>query len=181
MDSRLYKKIQTEVVPALKQELGLKNIMQTPRILKVIVNVGYGRHAKENAFIENVEKTLTMITGQKPMHNKAAKAISNFKTRAGMPIGCSVTLRGKKMYDFVDKLVSVTFPRMKDFRGITPKAFDKQGNYTIGFKENIAFPEIKADAIDKIHGLQVIISTSAKTREQGLALLTKVGFPFSNK
>jgi len=181
MDSRLYKKIQTEVLPALKQELGLKNIMQVPRILKVVVNVGYGRHAKENAFIENVERTLTAITGQKPMHNKATKAISNFKTRAGMPIGCSVTLRGKRMYDFVDKLVSVTFPRMKDFRGISPKAFDRQGNYTIGFKENIAFPEIKADAIDKIHGLQVIISTSAKNREQGLALLTKVGFPFSNK
>ncbi|HOX60950.1 MAG TPA: 50S ribosomal protein L5 [Candidatus Magasanikbacteria bacterium] len=181
MDSRLYKKIHAEVLPALKQEFGLKNIMQVPRVLKVVVNVGYGRHAKENAFIENVEKTLTMITGQKPIHNKAAKSISNFKTRQGMPIGCSVTLHGKRMYDFLDKLVSVTFPRMKDFRGIPPKAFDNQGNYTIGFKENIAFPEIKADAIDKIHGLQVIIVTSAKNREQGLALLTKIGFPFSNK
>lgn len=181
MDSRLYKKIQTEILPAMKQEFGLKNIMQAPRVLKVVVNVGYGRHAKESAFIENVGKTLTAITGQKPIHNKATKSISNFKTREGMPIGCSVTLRGKRMYDFLDKLVSVTFPRMKDFRGITPKAFDGQGNYTIGFKENIAFPEIKADAIDKIHGLQVIVVTSAKNREQGISLLTKVGFPFSNK
>lgn len=178
MESRLYKKFIKEIAPALKEQLGLVNIMQAPRLKKVVVNVGYGRNAKEKPFIDNVESTLKTITGQKPMHNKSTKSISNFKIREGMPIGASVTLRGKRMYDFIDKLVSMTLPRVRDFRGVSRKSFDKQGNYTLGFKEHIAFPEIKTDAMDKIHGLQVIINTSAKDIKGGLALLEKLGFPF---
>ena len=178
MDSRLHKKFIKEIAPALKEQLGLENIMQVPRLKKVVVNVGYGRNAKEKPFIDNVENTLKTITGQKPMHNKSTKSISNFKIREGMPIGASVTLRGKRMYDFIDKLVSMTLPRVRDFRGVSRKSFDKQGNYTLGFKEHLAFPEIKTDAMDKIHGLQVIINTSAKDIKGGLALLEKLGFPF---
>lgn len=178
MESRLYKKYIKEIVPALKADLGLKNVMQVPRLKKVVVNVGYGRNVKELPFVENVESTLRAITGQKPVHNKSKRSISNFKIREGMNIGVSVTLRGKRMYDFVDKLVSVTLPRVRDFRGISKKAFDGQGNYTLGFKEHTAFPEIKSDAVDKIHGLQVIINTSAKNKERGLKLLEKIGFPF---
>lgn len=181
MESRLYKKYVKEIVPALKKQLGLKNVMQTPRLKKVVVNVGYGRNAKEQAFIDNIENTLKAITGQKPIHNKSKKSISNFKTRVGMPIGASVTLRGKRMYDFVDKLVSVALPRVRDFRGVSKKGLDKQGNYTLGFNEHLAFPEIKADAVDKIHGLQVIINTTAKDNASGLALLEKMGFPFQKE
>lgn len=169
------------VVPNLKAAFGLKNVMQVPKIEKVVINVGYGRQVKDKAYIDNVESTLGAITGQKPVHNKAKKSISNFKIREGMPIGASVTLRGNHMYDFLDKLVSVTFPRVRDFRGISPKIFDRQGNCTIGFKENIAFPEIKADAIEKIHGLEVVIHTTAKSKEHGLALLKELGFPFQEK
>ncbi|MFA4830947.1 MAG: 50S ribosomal protein L5 [Patescibacteria group bacterium] len=181
MQSRLYKQYKEQIAPALKDQLGYKNIMQVPRIQKVTVNVGYGRHAKESAFIENVEKTLASITGQKPIHNKAKKAISNFKIRQGMDVGASVTLRGKMMYYFVDKLISVTLPRVRDFRGISPKSFDKKGNYTLGLKENIAFPEISSEAVDKIHGLEIVITTTAKNKEEGLALLKALGFPFSER
>jgi len=169
-----YKKI----VPELKTELGYTNVMQVPALKKIIVNVGYGRHVKDNAYIENVENTLTAITGQKPVRNKSTKSISNFKIREGMDIGMSVTLRGPAMYDFMHKLIHITFPRVRDFRGVSVKNFDRQGNYSIGFKENIAFPEIGIDAIDKIHGLQVVISTSAKNEKEGQLLLSKLGFPF---
>ena len=178
MESRLHKKFIKEIVPALKKQLDLENLMQVPRLVKVVINVGYGRNVKEQAFIDNVENTLKAITGQKPMHNKSKKSISNFKIREGMPIGASVILRGKRMYDFIDKLVSVTLPRVRDFRGLSPKSIDGHGNYTLGFKEHLAFPEIKADAVDKIHGLEVVINTSAKDKESGLALLEKLGFPF---
>ena len=169
-----YKKIKSE----LKAELGYTNIMQVPAVKKIVVNVGYGRHVKDNAYIENVANTLTSITGQKPVRNKTTKSISNFKIREGMEIGMSVTLRGPAMYSFLHKLIHITFPRVRDFRGISVKNFDRQGNYSIGFKENIAFPEIGIDAIDKIHGLQVVISTSAKNQKEGQALLSKLGFPF---
>jgi len=178
MESRLYKKYIKEIVPALKTELGFKNIMEVPKMKKVVLNVGYGRNIKEQGFVENVENTLRAITGQKPVHNKARRSISNFKIREGMNIGVSITVRGKRMYDFIDKLVSVALPRVRDFRGISSKSFDKQGNYTLGLKEHIAFPEIKSDAVDKIHGLQIIINTTAKNREHGLKLLEKIGFPF---
>ena len=181
MLNSLYKKFKTEMVPALQKELGLKNIMQVPRITQVVVNVGMGRFVKDNGYIDNVEKTLTKITGQKPMRTKAKKAISNFKIRQGQEIGVMVTLHGKHMYDFIEKLINVTLPRVRDFHGVPEKAFDGQGNYTIGFKENVAFPEVKMEEIEKVHGLQVIINTTAKSPAAGRALLNHIGFPFAKK
>lgn len=178
MKPALQQHYQETVVPALKAEFGYKNIMQVPKIEKVVLNVGYGRHTKDNAHIENIERTLSLVTGQKPVHNKAKKAISNFKTRVGMPIGASVTLRGKSMYEFLYKLIHLTFPRVRDFRGINPKAFDGHGNYTVGVKEHIAFPEIGGGSLDRIHGLEIVVVTSAKTNDEAKALLTKLGFPF---
>jgi len=178
MTPNLYQKYKQEVVPALKAELKLKNLMQVPKITKVVINVGVGRFIKEASYIENVEKTLAKITGQKPVRTKAKKAISNFKIREGQEIGVVVTLRGKRMYQFLEKLVNVSFPRIRDFRGITDKAFDRQGNYTLGLKENTAFPEVKTGEIEKMHGLQIIINTTAQDRVAGKALLTHLGFPF---
>ncbi|MFH1946989.1 MAG: 50S ribosomal protein L5 [Candidatus Magasanikbacteria bacterium] len=180
MESRLQKYYKEQVVSALKEQFGYKSIMQVPKLEKVVINVGYGRYIKDAGFIDNIEKTLRSITGQNPVHNKAKKSISNFKIREGMKIGVSVTLRGKKMYEFIDKLISITLPRVRDFRGISKKSFDKQGNYTLGFKEHIAFPEIKGDAVEKIHGLEMVICTTSKSREEGEALLEKLGFPFKN-
>ncbi len=171
-------KYKKEAVPKLQKKFGYKNVHQVPRLVKVVVNVGYGRMVKEAALVENVENTLRAITGQKPVHNKSKKSISNFKIREGQNIGASVTLRGKRMFDFIDKLVNITLPRVRDFRGIDLHSFDKQGNYSIGFKEHIAFPEIKSDAVDKLHGLQVVINTTAKNKEEGGALLESLGFPF---
>jgi len=178
MKVNLYEKYKKEVVPALQKELGFKNIMQVPKIKKVVLNAGIGRFVKEPRYIDNVENTLSKITGQKPMRTKAKKAISNFKIREGMEIGVAVTLRGARMYQFLDKLVSLTLPRVRDFRGLSEKSFDRNGNYTIGFKENLAFPEIKAEELEKIHGMQIIINTSAKNKVEGKALLIHMGFPF---
>ena len=169
------------IAPALQQEFGYKNIMQVPTVQKVTLNVGYGRHVKDKAYIDNVDKTLAQITGQKPVHNKAKKSISNFKIREGMPVGASVTLRGEAMFNFLNKLINVTFPRVRDFRGIKVKSVGKDGNFSYGFKENIAFPEITADAVERIHGVEVTITTSATSREEGLALLKGFGMPFQEK
>lgn len=168
----------TTVAPLMKEKFGYSNVMEVPRIEKVTLNVGYGRHVKDKQFVEKVEDTLQKITGQKPVHNKSKKSISNFKIREGMNIGASVTLRGTAMYDFLYKLVNITFPRVRDFRGINPKAFDKQGNYSIGFKENGAFPELGAEAADQLHGLEVVITTTATKKEEGFELLKALGFPF---
>lgn len=178
MTPNLYQKYKDVVVPALKAELKLKNTMQVPKITKVVINAGVGRFIKEAGYIDNVEKTLSKITGQKPIRTKAKKAISNFKIRQGQEIGVVVTLHGKRMYQFLEKLVNVSFPRIRDFRGITDKAFDRQGNYTLGLKENTAFPEVKTGEIEKMHGLQIIINTTATDRVAGKALLTHLGFPF---
>ncbi|MBI4993040.1 MAG: 50S ribosomal protein L5 [Candidatus Magasanikbacteria bacterium] len=178
MESRLQKKYKKEVIPVLKERLGLRNVMQVPKLTKVVLNVGYGRFVKEAALIEVVEGTLKAISGQKPVHNKSRKSISNFKIREGMNIGASVTLRGKKMYDFVDKLISITLPRVRDFRGLSRKSFDQCGNYCVGFKEHNAFPEVKVESMEKLHGLEVVIGTSAKNKEAGMALLEQLGFPF---
>lgn len=178
MESVLYTSYKKTVVPALKEQFGYKNIFEVPKIDKIVVNVGYGRQVKNKAYIENVENTLTTITGQKPVHNSAKKSISNFKLREGMDVGISVTLRGKAMYEFLYRMINLAFPRVRDFRGLNPKAFDKQGNYSIGFKESTAFPEITADSVEKIHPLQVVISTTATNKEEGKALLTAIGFPF---
>lgn len=179
MTANLYQYYKKTIVPALQKELSLNNKMQVPKITKVVLNVGVGRFLKEPNFIENVEKNLARITGQKPVRNKAKKAISNFKLREGMDVGVMVTLRGPKMYYFLEKLINVTFPRTRDFRGISSKSFDGQGNYSFGFKENSAFPEIKAGEVEKSHGIQITISTTAKDAEQGRALLTHIGMPFT--
>lgn len=181
MENNFYKKYKKEVIPALQKELNLKNVMQVPKVVKVTINVGYGRFVKDNAFVENIQSTILKITGQKPLRTKSKKSISNFKIREGQEIGMTVNLRGKRMYQFLEKLVCVTFPRIRDFRGISDKGFDKQGNYTIGFKENSPFPEIKAGEIEKIHGLQIIINTTAKNPTEGKALLVQLGFPFIKK
>ena len=178
MENNLYKKYKEKIVPKLKKDLSLKSTMDVPKLDKIVINVGVGKHTKEAGYIDNVEDTLTRITGQKPVRTKAKKAISNFKVREGMEIGVMVTLRGKKMYDFLDKLLSVTLPRMKDFRGINPKAFDKGGNYNLGIKEHVAFPEVKADQIDKVHGLEITVCTTAKDSNSARILLTYLGFPF---
>lgn len=181
MKSALYDHYTKKVIPALKEQFGYGNVMQVPRCVKVVVNAGYGRHVKEKGFIDAVEKTLSLITGQKPVHNAAKKSISNFKIRQGMNIGASVTLRGERMYQFLYRLINLTLPRVRDFRGLDPKAFDGRGNYTIGFKEHLAFPEVSAESVDHIHGFAVNIVTTAKTPKEGLALLKELGFPFKQK
>lgn len=181
MNSNLYQTYKNQIVSNLQKELGYKNSLQVPRLKKVVANVGYGRQARETAFVEQIEKTLMAVTGQKPIHTKAKKSISNFKIQQGMNIGAMVTLRGKRMYDFVEKLITMTFPRVRDFRGLSAAGFDGQGNYTIGFKENIAFPEVTMESADKIHGLQVIVGTTAKNKTEALSLLKALGFPFKEK
>lgn len=159
------------------KEFGYKNVNAVPTIKAVTLNVGLGPGLKEAKYLETAEKTLTRISGQKPVKTKARKSISAFKIREGMVIGMKVTLRGKRMWNFVDKLLHVALPRVRDFRGLPPKAFDKNGNYSIGFKEHTAFPEIRSDEIEAIHGLQVTIGTSAKSPEEGKALLSHLGLP----
>ncbi|MBU2542680.1 50S ribosomal protein L5 [Patescibacteria group bacterium] len=181
MESRLQKQYKEQVLPILRKQFNYKNIMEVPKLEKVVINVGYGRNVKDAGFVDNIEKTLRNISGQNPIHNKAKKSISNFKIREGMKVGASVTLRGKKMYDFVDKLISVTLPRVRDFRGLNRKSFDKNGNYTLGLKEHVAFPEVRGDSTEKIHGLEIVICTTAHNKEEGEALLEKIGFPFHEK
>ena len=177
---RLKDKYKKEILPKLKEKFGYKNDLVVPKLRKVVINVGVGRQAKEQAFIDNVQKSLTLISGQKPILTKAKKAISAFKTRVGMVLGVAVTLRGQRMYDFLDKLINVSFPRVRDFRGVSDTQVDRNGNLTIGFREHLAFPEIKADDIDRTHGLEICIDTSAKTREEGLELFRLMGFPFKS-
>jgi len=168
-----------EIAPELKKTLNLKNVMAVPKITKVTLNVGLGTYLKtHNKDYSNVVENLTKISGQKPVLTKAKKAISNFKTRKDEIIGIKVTLRGNRMYDFLNKLINITFPRVRDFRGISPKAFDGKGNYAVGFKEHMVFPEISPDDVMKIHGLEICISTTATTNEQGFELLKAFGFPF---
>ncbi|MBU4217303.1 50S ribosomal protein L5 [Candidatus Parcubacteria bacterium] len=174
----LQEKYKNEIMPKLKEEFGYTSAMQIPKISKIVVNVGFGRQTKEKAFIQNVLSGLTRITGQKPQENKAKKAISAFKLREGMVIGASVTLRGKRMTDFLTKLINLSFPGVRDFRGITDKGMDRTGNMTIGFKEHLAFPEIRSDEIENVFGLEVSLATTAKTRKEGLRLFELYGFPF---
>jgi large subunit ribosomal protein L5 len=170
-----------ELLPKMKEKFSYKNDMAVPRLDKVVLNIGFGRHAKDKSYIENIKNNLLSITGQKPVLTKAKKSISGFKVREGMIIGAKVTLRGARMYDFVEKLVNITFPRVRDFRGIDEKIVDKTGNISIGFKEHLAFPEIKIDDIDNVHGLEVNISTNKKDREENLELYRLMGFPFKKK
>ena len=172
-------KYQTEVAPALMKEFGYKSVMQIPKIDKVVVNVGCGE-ARENAkILDNVVRDLAQITGQKPVITKARKSIANFKLRENMPIGAKVTLRGEKMWEFLDRLFNVALPRVRDFQGISPNAFDGRGNYPLGIREQLIFPEIEYDKIDKIRGMDVVICTTAHTDEEARSLLTQVGGPFA--
>lgn len=180
-ESRLKIKYQKEAIPALREKFGFENILAVPRIEKVVVSVGLSPGLKDAKFMDIVEETLRKITGQKPVKTLAKKSISNFKIRKGMAVGSVVTLRGARMYDFLDKLINVTFPRVRDFRGLSPKFLDREGNLSVGFKEDISFPEIKSEEIEKMHGLQVTVKTTAKDREKGLALLKLLGFPFKEE
>lgn len=170
-----YKKI---AIPKLTEQFSYSNPHLVPKITKVVLNVGLGKHVKEKEYITNVENCLTKIAGQKAVKTAAKKSISAFKIREGMTIGATVTLRGQRMYDFLDKLVNITFPRVRDFRGINDKSVDNRGNITIGFKEQTCFPEIKAEDSENVFGLEVCISTTAKSNEEGLALFQALGFPF---
>lgn len=171
----------TTVVPALIKEMGYQNIHAVPKLVKAVVNVGFGKLSKEPKIAESVEDILKRITGQKPVLTKAKKSISNFKVRQGQIIGAKVTLRGKRMNDFLEKLVKITLPRVRDFRGLLLKSLDNQGNLSIGFKEYIAFPEIRSDEVEKLFGLEISIQSNAKTRDEALRLFKLLGFPFQAK
>ncbi|MFA5052424.1 MAG: 50S ribosomal protein L5 [Patescibacteria group bacterium] len=178
MIPRLKEKYFKHVVPAMEKRFGYKNVMAVPRLMKVVLNSGVGKSLKDDKFTEAVVNTLTRISGQKPMLAQAKKSISAFKIRQGMTVGVTVTMRGRRMYEFVDKLINVALARVRDFQGITSTSVDSRGNLTIGFKEHVVFPEIRSDEVERIHGLEVCLTTNAKTREEGLELFTLLGFPF---
>lgn len=179
--TNLKEKYNKEVIPTLKKKLGYKNTMAVPQIEKVTINVGAGRAIQDAKFLDVVKNTLERITGQKPVFTKSRKSISNFKIRAGMTVGIKVTLRGERMYDFLTKLINISLPRVRDFRGISQKSVNEQGNLNIGFIEHTVFPEIHPDEVEVVHGLEVNISTTAKTKEEGLSLFTLLGFPFQEE
>lgn len=177
--ARLKDYYKTDISPALMKKFGYKSVMQIPKLEKVVINVGCGE-ARENAkVIDSVVNDITAITGQKPIVTKAKKSVANFKVRQGMNIGVKVTLRHDKMYDFVEKLFNVALPRVRDFRGINPNSFDGRGNYTMGIKEQLIFPEIEYDKIDKVRGMDIVFVTTAKTDEEARELLTLMGAPFA--
>ena len=175
---RLKEKYRKQVIPAMQEKFGYKNKMAVPRLKKVVVNAGVGRGLKEPKFVETVKQTLTQITGQKPIESRARKSIAGFKIRAGQTVGITVTLRGNRMYDFVDKLINIVLPRTRDFRGIPLKSVDASGNLSLGLKEHLPFPEIEPDKVDAIHGLEIVIVTSTRHREKSLGLLRLLGLPF---
>jgi large subunit ribosomal protein L5 len=178
VELRLKERYQTRIVPALIQRFAYTNTMQAPRLIKVVVNIGLGETIQNPKALDAATADLKKITGQQPVVLKSRKAIANFKLRAGLPIGVKVTLRGARMYQFIDKLLSVALPRIRDFRGISPTGFDGHGNYTLGLREQLVFPEIDYDKIDKLRGLEVTFVTTALTDEEARALLAEFGFPF---
>ena len=173
-------KYRDEVIPALTKQFGYKTEMQVPRITKITLNMGVGDAVNDKKLVDHAVEDLTKISGQKPIVTKTRKAIANFKIRENMPIGCMVTLRGERMYEFLDRLVTIAFPRVRDFRGVSARSFDGRGNYNIGLKEQIIFPEIEYDKIDKLRGMNISITTTAKTDEEAKALLAAFHFPFRN-
>ncbi|MHB0867217.1 MAG: 50S ribosomal protein L5 [Thermoleophilia bacterium] len=179
--ARLKDRFESEIVPALQEEFGCNNVMQVPRVSKITVNMGVGEAKLDAKLLDKAIEEMTIITGQKPKLNRARKSIANFKLREGMPVGCSVTMRGQRMYEFLDRLVSVALPRIRDFRGISPKSFDGRGNMSMGLKEQIIFPEIDYDNVTQTRGMDVSITTTAKTDEEGRALLAKLGMPFRER
>lgn len=177
--ARLKDQYRADVVPQLMTEFGYKNVMQVPKLEKIVVNIGLGEAIQNAKAIDAAVGDLSAITGQKPVVTRAKKSIAAFKLRAGMPIGAMVTLRGPRMYEFLDRLVSATLPRIRDFRGVSPNAFDGRGNYTLGIREQLVFPEIDYDKIDKTRGLEMSIVTTAKTDQEGRRLLALLGMPFA--
>ena len=178
--ARLKDKYLNEVVPALQEQFKYTNVMAIPKLDKVVINIGLGEVTQNPKALDAAINDLTLITGQKPVVTKAKKSIAGFKLREGMPVGVKVTLRGDRMYEFVDRLVSVALPRVRDFRGVSPKSFDGRGNYSLGLKEQLIFPEIEYDKIDKIRGMEIVFATTAKTDEEGRALLKLLGMPFAS-
>jgi large subunit ribosomal protein L5 len=180
MATRVKERYEREVVPGLMKDMGYSNRMQTPRLDKIVVNVGMGEAIQNAKVLEMSVDELRNITGQKPVITRARLAIANFKLRKGMPIGCMVTLRGRRMYEFFDRLVNVALPRVRDFKGVSDRSFDGRGNYALGLHEQIIFPEIDLDKVEKVHGLTVCINTTATTDAEGKALLRALGMPFRN-
>ena len=178
--SRLHDTYNDEIKSALTEKFGYKNVMQIPRLEKIVINMGVGE-AKENAkVLESAVKDLTTIAGQKPVITKAKKSVANFKLREGMPIGCKVTLRGERMYEFADRLINLARPRVRDFRGVSAESFDGRGNYALGIKEQIIFPEIEYDKVDKVRGMDIIFVTTARTDEEARELLRQFNMPFAD-
>jgi large subunit ribosomal protein L5 len=176
--ARLLDQYKAEIVPMLKEKFGYRNVMQVPRLSKVVVNMGLGDAIENVKVIETAAAEIGIITGQKPVVTKARKSIANFKLREGVPIGVMVTLRREQMYHFLDKLIAIALPRVRDFKGVSTRGFDGRGNYTLGIKEQIMFPEVNYDKIDKIRGMNITIVTTARTDEEGLELLRLMGMPF---
>lgn len=179
MDTRLKEKYKNEVAKAMMEKFGYKNVMEIPKVEKVVINMGVGEAVGNPKILDAAVGDMTLIAGQKPIITRAKKSIAAFKIRAGMPIGAKVTMRGERMYQFLDKLFNISLPRVRDFRGVSPKAFDGRGNYSLGIKEQLIFPEIDYDKIDKIRGMDIIIVTTAKTDEEARELLRLMGMPFS--
>lgn len=179
--ARLKDKYNNEVVPAMMKQFGYKCIMQVPRVQMVVINMGVGQAVQDPKLLDGAVRDLTTISGQKPVITKAKKSVANFKIRTGMRIGTKVTLRGIRMYEFLDKLMNVTLPRVRDFGGVNPNSFDGRGNFAMGLKEQLIFPEIDYDKIDKVRGMDVIITTSARTDEEARALLKAMGMPFRER
>ena len=178
MTPRLLERYRNETVTKLSDEFGYKNIHQVPRVTKVIVNIGLGKAAANPKLLEKASEELAAITGQRPIIRRARKSIANFKLRQGQPVGCCVTLRGVRMWEFIDRLLAVALPRVRDFKGVSPKAFDGRGNYTLGIREQLIFPEVDYDKVERISGMNVTLCTTARTDAEGKALLANIGMPF---
>jgi large subunit ribosomal protein L5 len=176
--NRLKEKYLKEITPALMKKFNYKSVMQVPKVEKVVVNMGVGDAVQNAKALDNAVEELSLITGQKPLVTRAKKSIAGFRLREGMPIGAKVTLRGERMYEFLDKLISVSLPRVRDFHGVSKKAFDGRGNYTLGIKEQLIFPEIDYDKVSKVRGMDIVIVTTANTDEEARELLTELGMPF---
>ncbi|PLT35325.1 50S ribosomal protein L5 [Bacillus sp. V5-8f] len=176
--NRLKEKFQNEITPALMSKFNYESVMQVPKLEKIVVNMGVGDAVANSKALDNAVEELTLITGQKPVVTRAKKSIAGFRLREGMPIGAKITLRGERMYEFLDKLISVSLPRVRDFRGVSKKSFDGRGNYTLGVKEQLIFPEIDYDKVSKVRGMDIVIVTTANTDEEGRELLTQFGMPF---
>ena len=179
--NELKQNYQEKIVPSMMEKFEYKSVMEVPKIEKIIINMGVGDAVQNSKLLDNAVEELTQIAGQKPVVTRAKKAIAGFKLREGAPIGCKVTLRGERMYEFLDKLVNISLPRVRDFRGVNPNSFDGRGNYNMGVKEQIIFPEIEYDKIDKVRGMDIVFVTTAKTDEEAYELLKLLGLPFAEK